>query len=74
MDQSLVLWLGLLAVVAAMAITLVDMAGALKPASCPECGHCRAVAQAAAIEQERVNREYARRLGLEDDEDDRPLR
>jgi hypothetical protein len=61
---------GLLALVVAMIITLYDMGAALKPSTCPDCPHCRARAEAAALEQERLNREYAKRVGLLDDEDD----
>jgi hypothetical protein len=70
MDQSIIAPLGLFALLAAMLITLYDMGSALKPSTCPECSHCRAAAAAAAAEQERINREYARRIGIEDDEDD----
>ena len=62
--------LGLLAVLMAMIITLYEMGSALKPSTCPECGPCRAIADAKAREQERLDREYARRIGLGDDEDD----
>lgn len=73
MDQSLIATLGLIALLLAMLITLYDMGSALKPSTCPECGHCRALAAAAAAEQERLNRDYARRMGLEDDDDDRRI-
>jgi hypothetical protein len=70
MDQSLIAPVGLFALIAAMIITLYDMGTALKPSTCPECSHCRSAAAAAAAEQERLNREYAHRIGLDDDEDD----
>jgi hypothetical protein len=73
MDLS-IMPLGLIALVAAMAIVLYDMSRSLKPAACAECSHCRAVALAEAREQEQLNREYARRIGLrDDDEDDRKI-
>jgi hypothetical protein len=70
METSLLPSVGLLALVVAMIITLYDMGTALKPSTCPDCPHCRALAEAAAREQERLNREYAKRMGLLDDEDD----
>ncbi len=62
--------IGLLALLAAMVLTLYDMRSALKPSTCAECGHCRAIAEAAAVEQESLDRDYARQIGLTDDEDD----
>jgi hypothetical protein len=73
MDQSLLPALGLPALAVAMIVTLYDMASARKPVACPECGHCRAVAETAAREQERLNQEYARRIGLDEDDDERRL-
>ena len=64
---------GLVALVAAMVITLYDMGSSLKPVSCAECAHCLARAEADAREQERLGREYARRVGLEDEDDDRRI-
>ena len=73
MDVSL-LPLGLLALLVAMGLTTYEMGSALKPASCAECPHCRALADAAAREQDRLQREYAHRIGLlDDDEDDRKI-
>jgi hypothetical protein len=75
MDGSMLQPVVLLAVVIAMALTLYEMGASLRPATCPECGHCRAMADNEAREQERLAREYARRLGLpEDDDDDRLIR
>jgi hypothetical protein len=74
MDGSMLL-LGLAALVAAMIITLYEMGSALRPATCPECGHCRAAAESEAREKERRAREYAKRIGLPDnDDDDRVIR
>ena len=61
---------GLFALAVAMIITLYEMGAALRPTTCPECSHCRAVAEAEAREQERLSREYARRVGLPDEDDD----
>lgn len=70
MDGSLLQPLGLAALVGAMIITLYEMGAALHPTACPECGHCRAIAETDAREQERLAREYARRIGLPDEDDD----
>ena len=72
MDLSLLPWLGLVALLVAMAIIVFDMRDAMKPATCPECLHCQTNAGLAAARQERLNREYARRIGVDraDDEND----
>lgn len=70
MDVTLLQPLALLALVGAMIITTYEMGSSLKPASCAECPHCRANAAAEAREQDRLRREYARRVGLPADEDD----
>ena len=75
MDGSMLQPIGLLALVGAMFLTLYDMGSAMKPATCPECAHCRARADAEAREQEQLRRDYARRIGLGDeDDDDRSIR
>ena len=62
------------ALVAAMVVTMYDLASSLKPVTCAECPHCRARAEAEAREQERLSREYARKIGLDDrDDDDRTI-
>lgn len=73
MDQSILSSLGLPALAVAMIFTLYEMADVLKPSTCPECSHCRAIAETAAREQERLNREYARRIGLDEDDDERRI-
>jgi hypothetical protein len=70
MDGS-ILQVGLIAIVGAMILTMYEMGAALRPAACPECSHCRARATEEAREQERLAREYAHRIGLDDDEDKR---
>jgi hypothetical protein len=70
MDGSLLEPMGLAALFGAMIITLYEMGAALRPATCPECRHCQANAALAAREQERLNREFARRVGLDDEDDD----
>jgi hypothetical protein len=73
MDGS-ILQLAIFAIVGAMILTVYEMSLALRPVTCPECVHCRARAEADRREQERLSREYARRIGLRDDEDDRRIR
>jgi hypothetical protein len=70
MDASMLQPLGLGAVLVAMIVTLYDMRAALRPATCPECRHCQARAEEEARLQDHLAREYARRNGLEGDEDD----
>jgi hypothetical protein len=72
MDGSMLQPLGLGALIIAMIVTLYDMGVSLRPATCSECPHCRAVAEEDARQQEALAREYARRNGL-DDEDDRRI-
>jgi MinD superfamily P-loop ATPase len=71
MDGSLLEPLALGALVVAMIVTLYDMRASLRPAACPECRHCREVAEQEAALQERLAREYARRNHLDDDDDRR---
>lgn len=65
-----------IALAGAMILTLYEMGASLRPATCPECSHCRMRAEADAREQDRLRREYARRVGLpdrDDDDDHRPI-
>ena len=71
MDGSLVEPLALGALLVAMIVTAYDMRASLRPAACPECGHCREVAAREAALQEQLAREYARRNHLDDDDDRR---
>jgi hypothetical protein len=72
MDGS-ILQVAIVAVIGAMALTTYEMGSALRPVACPECSHCRARAEADRLEQERLAREYARRMNLpgKDDDSDR---
>jgi hypothetical protein len=71
MDGTLLQPLGLGALVIAMIVTLYDMGASLRPAACPECRHCRELAEDNARRQEALTKEYARRHGLDDDDDRR---
>lgn len=73
MDGSILQPLGLVALVGAMFLILYEMGASLKPVVCAECPHCRARAEADAREQDRLAREYARRVGLDDEDDDRTI-
>ena len=68
--EGSVLPIGLIALFGAMIVTLVEMGSALRPAACPECTHCRARQAEDEREQDRLAREYARRVGLGDEDDD----
>jgi hypothetical protein len=70
MDGLMLQQVGLAALLGAMVITLYEMHLSLRPASCPECDHCRGLAEAEARDQERLAREYAERVGLPDKDDD----
>jgi hypothetical protein len=78
MDTSIVP-LVLVALVAGMVGTWHELRASLEPAACTECPHCRdrKAAQLAA-EQEHVRRQaelrswYARRNGLDDEDERRP--
>lgn len=73
MDASVLQPLVLIAVAIAIVVTLYEMGQSLRPPACPECGHCRALAEHEAETQERLAREYARRVGLDDEIDDRRI-
>jgi hypothetical protein len=70
MDGSMLQPLGLVALVVAMIVTLYEMGASLRPAVCAECPHCRQRAEEDAVRQERLSREYARRNGIDVDDDD----
>ena len=74
MEGTMLQSLGLGALVVAMIVTLYEMRASLKPVDCPECPHCRQRAEEDARKQETLAREYARRNGLDsEDDDDRGL-
>jgi hypothetical protein len=70
MDGLTLQQVGIVALIGAMFITIYEMGASLRPATCPECQHCRGLAEAEARDQERLAREYAKRIGLPDKDDD----
>jgi hypothetical protein len=73
MESVLVTPLVPIALLVAIVITAFEMRASLAPSSCPECPHCRALAE----ERERRDRElqtwYARSQQLDDEDDDRKI-
>jgi hypothetical protein len=70
MEGTLLQPLGLVALAVAMIVTLYEMGASLKPVACSECPHCRQRAAEDARKQETLAREYARRNGLDSEDDD----
>jgi hypothetical protein len=74
MEGSTIQVVGLIALAVAMVLTLVEMRLSLLPDRCPECPHCQARLEAEQRLQDELARQYARRHGLDrDDEDDRKI-
>ncbi len=69
MDGSTLQVLGLIALAVAMLVTMYDLRLSLSPETCSECPHCLARAEAERRRQEELSREYARRMGLDEDDD-----
>jgi hypothetical protein len=69
MDGS-ILQVGLAAIFCAMILVVYEMGAALRPVTCPECSHCQARRAADEREQQMLAREYAKRAGLDHDDDD----
>jgi hypothetical protein len=74
MDGFTMQVVGLIALAVAMVMTLYEMRMSLQPVTCPECPHCQARLEAERRLQEDLARQYERRHGLgQDDEDDRKI-
>jgi len=73
MDGSILQPAALVALLVAMIVTLYEMGASLRPARCHECPHCQAALAEEARTQERVASEYARRAGLDDEDDERRI-
>jgi hypothetical protein len=73
MDGSMLQPAALVALAVAMIVTLYDLRLSLVPERCAECPHCRARAEADRREQEDLAREYARRHGLDHEDDHRRI-
>jgi hypothetical protein len=69
MDGSTLQVLGLIALAVAMLVTMYDLRLSLSPETCSECPHCLARAETERRRQEELSREYARRIGLDEDDD-----
>ena len=50
-----------------------EMRTSLEPAHCPECSHCLAAARERAAAQHDLQDQYARRNGLDHEDDDRRI-
>jgi hypothetical protein len=50
-----------------------EMRTALEPVHCPECPHCLEAARRRASEERSLQEEYARRHGLDREDDDRRI-
>jgi len=61
--------LGLIALAIAIIVTMYDLRLSLSPETCSECPHCRARAEAERRRQEELARDYARRMGIDEDDD-----
>jgi len=62
---------GLIAIAVAMILTIYDLRASLEPETCAECPHCLARKEANRRRQEELAREYARKNGLDQDEEHR---
>jgi hypothetical protein len=71
MDSLITQPITLVALAAAIIVTAYEMRTALEPAHCPECPHCRAAALEREARQRDLQRDYARRNHIEEDDDDR---
>ena len=64
----------LVALAVAIVVTAYEMRTALEPVHCPECPHCLAAAREREAQQQELADQYARRNGLNrNDDDDRTI-
>ena len=56
-----------------LVVAAYEMRTALEPAQCSECPHCQEAARQRASEQRSLQDEYARRHGLDREDDDRRI-
>ncbi|HEY8438859.1 MAG TPA: hypothetical protein VIK65_09635 [Candidatus Limnocylindrales bacterium] len=73
MDGSMLQTAGLVALGVAMVLTVYDLRASLAPETCSECAHCRERAEVERLRQEQLSREYARKHGLDHEDDDRRI-
>ena len=73
MDSLILQPVTFIALAAAIIVTAYEMRSALEPVECPECPHCRAAANERAAHQQDLQDQYARRHGLDSDDDDRRI-
>ncbi|HEX5014517.1 MAG TPA: hypothetical protein VFV72_10200 [Candidatus Limnocylindrales bacterium] len=50
-----------------------ELRTSLEPVNCPECPHCREAAYERARQQRELQEQYARRNGIDGDDDDRTI-
>jgi len=62
-----ILFLGFLL---AIGLTGLELRAAAEPPACPQCGHCRQVAETKRQREAELRESYARRWGLGEREDD----
>ena len=73
MDSLIMQPLILVALAAAIVVTAYEMRTALEPAHCPECPHFLAASREREAQQQDLQDQYARRNGLDRDDDDRRI-
>lgn len=73
MDIGL-LQVALVAAIVALIVTFYEMRASLAPATCSECAHCRALAVERAERERELQTWYARRHGLDGDDDENARR
>ncbi|HET7678034.1 MAG TPA: hypothetical protein VFK38_09295 [Candidatus Limnocylindrales bacterium] len=59
--------------IVATALALYELQASRKPAFCEECGHCRQRRAEEERQQAALAEDYARRMGLRDEDENRSL-